>query len=394
MKQPVRKRIAEANGLQTGKTEYTLLVDGNNLLKISFVDKRMNDKGQEYGAVMTFLRKLGEVLKKKDFNYCIVSWDGLGSGIMRWKLYPDYKANRDKNYEAMAEAEGTTDYDAFINNYRKAILANKKRRETVRKETEDESFKRQKDIIQDILEELCIRQYEFEDVEGDDIVSYYVKHKRPNEKVVIMSSDKDMTQLISDSVIIWNPRMSDFVTSKNSVEALGITHENVVLEKILCGDTSDNIKGVKGLGEQTLVKYFPEIKNQKTDLETVIRRSKELLEERKADKKKPLKVLENIVNGVTDGCQGDNLYEVNRKIIDLSEPLMTEEAVKYMDYSMYAPIDTDERNVKNVYNIVTKNRMYDLLDEKRFGDILAPYSRIIMMEGRRHEESKRTGGRG
>jgi hypothetical protein len=38
--------------------------------------------------------------------------------------------------------------------------------------------------------------------------------------------------------------------------------------------------------------------------------------------------------------------------------------------------------------------MYDLLDEKRFGDILAPYSRIIMMEGRRYEESKRTGGRG
>jgi 5'-3' exonuclease len=310
---------------------------------------------------------------------------------MRWKLYPDYKANRDKNYEAMAEAEGTTDYDAFINNYRKAILANKKKKETVRKETDDESFKRQKDIIQDILEELCIRQYEFEDVEGDDIVSYYVKHKRSNEKVVIMSSDKDMTQLISDSVIIWNPRMSDFVTSKNSVEALGITHENVVLEKILCGDASDNIKGVKGLGEQTLVKYFPEIKNQKTDLETIIRRSKELLEERKTEKKKPLKVLENIVNGVTDGCQGDKLYEVNRKIIDLSEPLMTEDAVKYMDYSMYAPIDTDERNVKNVYNIVSKNRMYDLLDEKRFGDILAPYSRIIMMEGKRYGESKRAG---
>jgi 5'-3' exonuclease len=168
----------------------------------------------------------------------------------------------------------------------------------------------------------------------------------------------------------------------------------VVLEKMLCGDASDNIKGVKGLGEQTLVKYFPEIKSQKTDLETIIRRSKELLDERKASKKKPLKVLENIVNGVTDGCQGDKLYEVNRKIIDLSEPLMTKEAIEYMDYSMYAPIDTDERNVKNVYKIVSDNKMYDLLDEKRFGDILAPYSRIIMMEGRRYGESKRTGGQG
>ena len=388
MKQPIRKRVAEANGVQTEKSEYTLLVDGNNLLKISFVDKRMNDKGQEYGAVMTFLRKLGVVLNKKDFDYCIVSWDGTGSGIMRWRLYPDYKANRDKNYEAMDG--GTTDYDKFFQNFQRAVIKNKKKGETVRGETEDESFKRQKDILQDILEELCIRQYEFDDVEGDDIVSYYVKHKKPTEKIVIMSSDRDMTQLISDDVIIWNPRMADFVTAKNSVDALGITHENIVLEKILCGDVSDNIKGVKGLGEQTLVKYFPEIKNKKLNLETIVGRSKELLEERKTEKKKPLKVLENIVNGVTDGCQGDRLYEVNRKIIDLSEPLMTDEAIEYMDYSMYTPIDTSVRDVKNVYKIVEENRMYDLLNEEKFGDILGPYSRIISMEGKRYGKYKAT----
>ena len=385
MKQPVKKRVAEANGINNEKPLYTLIVDGNNLLKISFVDKRMNDKGQEYGAVMTFLRKLGVVLSKKDFDYCIVSWDGTGSGIMRWKLYPDYKANRDKNYEAMS---AETDYDKFFQKFQRAVISNKKQKETVRGETEDESFRRQKDILQDILEELCIRQYEFDDVEGDDIVSYYVHHKKPNEKVVIMSSDRDMTQLISDTVVIWNPRAADFVTAKNSIEALGITHENIVLEKILCGDVSDNIKGVKGLGEQTLVKYFPEIKDKKLDLEAIVRRSRELLEERKAEKKKPLKVLENIVNGVTDGCQGDKLYEVNRKIIDLSEPLVTSEAKEYMDYSLYAPIDTSERNVKNAYKIIEENRMYDLLNEERFGDILAPYSRIIMMENRRYGEFK------
>ena len=281
-----------------------------------------------------------------------------------------------------------TDYNEYINNFVKAGIKNKKKVKTVRGETEDESFKRQKDILQDILEELCIRQYEFDDVEGDDIVSYYVKHKKPNEKVVIMSSDKDMTQLISDTVVIWNPRMDKFVTASNSVELLGITHENVVLEKILCGDVSDNIKGVKGLGEQTLIKYFPEIKDKKLDLEAIVGRSKELLEERKASKQKPLKVLENIVNGVTDGCQGDKLYEINRKIIDLSEPLVTESAKEYLDYSLYNTIDTSERDVKTIYEIVRKNKMYDLLDEKRFGDILAPYSRIIMMEKKRYEEFK------
>ena len=390
MKQPVKKRVAIANGISNEKQVYTLIVDGNNLLKISGVDTRMNEDGEVYGAVTTFIRKLGVILSKKDFDYCIVSWDGMGSGIMRYRLYPDYKANRDKHYELM---DSQTDYDKYIQNFQRAVLKNKVRRETVRKDTDDESLQRQKGIIQEILEELCIRQQEFDDVEGDDIVAYYVKNRRKNEKIVIMSSDKDMTQFISENVAIWNPRLDRLVKAEDSVSVLGITHENVVLEKILCGDASDNIKGVKGLGEKTLVNYFPEIINKKIDLETVVRRSRELLEERKANKQKPLKVLENIVNGVTDGCQGDRLYEINRKIIDLSEPLLTEDARKELDNTAYEVIDTTDRSTKNVYRIIEEHKMYEMLDEKKFGNILAPYSRIIMMEERRYEEYKEANGR-
>ena len=390
MKQPVKKRVAIANGISNEKQVYTLIVDGNNLLKISGVDTRMNEDGEVYGAVTTFIRKLGVILSKKDFDYGIVSWDGMGSGIMRYRLYPDYKANRDKHYELM---DSQTDYDKYIQNFQRAVLKNKVRRETVRKDTDDESLQRQKGIIQEILEELCIRQQEFDDVEGDDIVAYYVKNRRKNEKIVIMSSDKDMTQFISENVAIWNPRLDRLVKAEDSVSVLGITHENVVLEKILCGDASDNIKGVKGLGEKTLVNYFPEIINKKIDLETVVRRSRELLEERKANKQKPLKVLENIVNGVTDGCQGDRLYEINRKIIDLSEPLLTEDARKELDNTAYEVIDTTDRSTKNVYRIIEEHKMYEMLDEKKFGNILAPYSRIIMMEERRYEEYKEANGR-
>ena len=390
MKQPVKKRVAVANGITNEKPIYTLIVDGNNLLKISSVDTRMNDRGEVYGAVMTFIRKLGVILSKKDFNYCIVSWDGMGSGIMRYRLYPDYKANRDKHYELM---DATTDYEKYIQNFQRAVLKNKVKKQTVRKDTDDESLNRQKGIIQQILEELCVRQQEFDDVEGDDIVAYYVKNRRPNEKIVIMSSDKDMTQFISEDVAIWNPRLDRLVKAEDSVSVLGITHENVVLEKILCGDVSDNIKGVKGLGEKTLMNYFPEIIDHKIDLETVVRRSKELLEERKANKQKPLKVLENIVNGVTDGCQGDKLYEINRKIIDLSEPLLTDEARKTLDDTAFYVMDTSERSSKNAYKLIEKYRMFEMLDERKFGDILAPYSRIILMENRRYGEFKESNGK-
>jgi 5'-3' exonuclease len=204
--------------------------------------------------------------------------------------------------------------------------------------------------------------------------------------VVIVSSDKDLTQLITDTVIIYNPRLKEFITKDNAVEKLGILSENIVLEKMICGDVSDNIKGVKGVGNETLIKLFPQLKTDKLNLETIMSRSRELLEERKQAKKKPLKSLENILNGVTDGCQGDKLYEINEKIIDLSVPLLTAEAKESMDEEFYAPIDITDRSIKNVYEIVTENKVNDILDEKKFGDILEPFGRIIMMEKKRYDE--------
>ena len=365
---------------------YTLICDGNNLLKISLVDKTMNNDGEEYGAVMSFLRMLGSILNKKDFNYCIVCFDGIGSGVLRWKFYEDYKANRGKNYEL--HDPNMSDYDKKLIAFQQKVLSYSRQMKNKDEENDDEIFEREKGIINAILEELCIRQYEFENVEGDDIIAYYVKNKKPNEKVVIVSSDKDLTQLISDTVIVYNPRLKDFITKDNSVDKIGITHENVVLEKILCGDSSDNIKGVKGMGETTLLKLFPQIKNEKTDLKAIIERSKELLEERKASKKKPLKSLENIVNGVTDGCQGDKLYEINEKIIDLSQPLLTDEAKESLDNELYAVMDTSNRSIKNVYEIIRAYNLTELEDENKFSNLFAPFGRITMMENRRYGKYK------
>lgn len=119
MKQVVRKNRAEANNISNEKLEYTLLVDGNSLLKMSLVDKRMNSEGKEYGAVFVFLKQLGNLLQKKDFNYCVVCWDGYNSGSLRYNVYKDYKANRDKHYELAA---GVSEYDKYINDYVKKVL--------------------------------------------------------------------------------------------------------------------------------------------------------------------------------------------------------------------------------------------------------------------------------
>lgn len=370
------------------KQLYTLVLDMNNIMKISTVNHDMNNDGKEYGMIITALRIIGDVLKKKDFDYCIACYDGIGSGVLRWKYYKDYKANRGKNYER--HDPEMSEYDKKLYLYQEMVLEQSKVNRMNNgnyNESEDEKFERQKYTLQNILEELCIRQYEYENVEGDDIIAYYVKNRKENEKIVIVSSDKDLTQLISEDVIIYNPRIKDFINKDNSVDKIGITHENVVLEKILCGDVSDNIKGIKGLGEKTLVKLFPQIKDTKTDLNSIIEHSKALLEERRENKKKPLKSLENIVNGVTDGCQGADIYDINAKIIDLSNPLLTDEAKECLDNELYGVIDVDSRNIKNIYNIIRENKIEVLFDEGKFSNLFSPYSRIIAMEKKRFREN-------
>lgn len=379
--------IQPSNRCKKQKNIYTLILDMNNIMKIASVDKTMNSRGEIYGMVVSTLRIIGNILNKKDFDYCIASYDGIGSGVLRWKLYEDYKANRGKNY--FLHDPNMSEYDRKLLEYQSKVIAYSKAKRGIKEDkSEEEIFEREKTLIKSILEELCIRQYEYENTEGDDIIAYYTKHKKENEKVVVVSSDKDLTQLISDTVIIYNPRLRDFVTKDNSVEKIGITHENVVLEKILCGDASDNIKGVKGMGETTLLKLFPNLKTKKSDLRAVIERSKELLGKRREEKKKPLKSLENIINGVTDGCQGNKLYEINKAIIDLSEPLLTDEAKRELDNEMYGIMDTSDRDIKNVYKIINEANLTELMNENKFSNIFSPYSRIIMMEKKRFKNFK------
>ena len=120
MKQVVKRVRKEANNVKDGNLIYTLLIDGNSLLESSLVNKEMNSKGEEYGAVWNMLRRMGELLLKKDFNFCIVTWDGDGSGVLRYKYYPLYKANRDKHYELH---DIKTDYDRKIDEFCKRTIA-------------------------------------------------------------------------------------------------------------------------------------------------------------------------------------------------------------------------------------------------------------------------------
>jgi 5'-3' exonuclease len=381
MKQVIKKTIKEAKNINDEPLIYTLLVDGNNLMKISSVDKRLNGKGEEYGIVFQFLWQLHKLLQVKDYNFVYVMLDGEKSGQLRYNFYQDYKANRDKNYELSGSK---SEYDKQIDAYVKKVLdysRNKhKQQETVRGETEEESFERQKLILKQILEELFVRVCEYDEVEGDDLIAHYVKNKKSNERVVIVSGDRDLTQLINDEVCVYIPSLKKYISPKNHIQELGYTHENVLIKKILCGDSSDNIKGIKGMGDKTFFSLFPDAKTKKYTLDDIFVETKKNIEERLKNKQKPLQVTENILNKVTLGSQGDKIYEINDKIINLSNPLLTKEAKEELDNIMYAPLDPEGRDLKNIYQIIQENEMNDMLDEKKFGNLFAAFYKLIDTE--------------
>lgn len=385
MKQVVKKKIKETHDINDEPIIRTLLVDGNNLMKISLVDKRTNSRNEEYGMIFQFLWQLNKLLSRSDYNFVYVMFDGDKSGQLRYQYYKDYKANRDKNYGD----SNKTDYDRSMEEYCRRVIAYSKgkKKEVKRGETEEESFERQKMILQQCLEELFVRQVECVEVEGDDLIAYYIKNKKPNEKIVIVSGDRDLTQLINDDVCVYIPSLKKYISPQNHLKEIGYTHENVLIKKIMCGDSSDNIKGIKGLGEKTFFELFPKAKFEKYDVDRVIEESKMLIDERRREKKKPLQVTENIVNGVTNGCQGKEFYEINEKIINLSNPLLTDDAKKEMDGIMYSPLDPDGRDYKNLYSIIQENEMIDMLSEEKFGNLFSAFHKLINFEKKYFEKN-------
>lgn len=391
MAQPVRQNIAELHPELSEKQCYSLLVDGTNMLRLSFKDTRINTSGVHYGGVFQFLLQIKILLQKKDFDYVYVFFDDEDSGILRYQLYNDYKANRDKNYAD--KINDTSDYMQEYNAKLRAMqnaIYNKENKQKEKKPLTDseqlvkENFARERALLMKYFNELYIRWVFDDKTEGDDLIAYYVKNKKPSDKVVIVSADEDLTQLISDTVCIYNPRIKKFVSHKNFKELKGYIHENVVIKKIFCGDTSDNIGNIDGLSETRLFELMPEIKDRPITINEVKERAQNKINERIAQKKKPLKWHENIVNGVSKRNYNGDFYEINDKIINLSNPLLTDEAKEEMDNTMYAPMDPEDRSFTNLYNYIISDNITDLKTPDKFSSFFSTFKSLTEKEIKRY----------
>ena len=83
--------------------------------------------------------------------------------------------------------------------------------------------------------------------------------KRFNTKSYIVSSDRDFLQLVDDNVTVYRPIEREFYDPRTVKEKFGIIPENFIHYKVLLGDASDKVPGVKGLGKKGVLKRFPEL---------------------------------------------------------------------------------------------------------------------------------------
>jgi 5'-3' exonuclease len=303
-----------------------LLVDGDNLLTIGFYGvKNYFYKGQHIGGIFHFLNTLRLSFDNYRLDKIVVFWDGEDGAVQRKKIYSHYKENR------------------------------KTRAKT---EEEESSYNYQRDRIKQYLEEVYVRQGEFQYCETDDCIAYYCQ-QQPNEKKIIFSSDGDLAQLVDENTQLYNPSHRKIYKPKDTFvyNREEVLIENISLVKMICGDYSDDIAGIKGMGIKTLKSLFPEIETQPLTLDYIRYKTNFLFEQDKDSK-----IVKNLITGVTKyGVFGEEFFDINNSIVNLDEPLLTDEAKEGINELINENLDPEGRSYKNTMKMMMEDGLFNVL---------------------------------
>lgn len=199
-----------------------LIIDGNSLLNRAFygVPLLSNSEGIYTNAVYGFCNMLIKAINEHKPKYIVVALD-YERKTFRNELYADYKAGR--------------------------------------KETPME-LGMQFDILKDVLSAMKIKTFQIKGIEADDIIGTLSKRFKVN--TIILTGDRDSLQLIDDTTSVWLTKkgISDvkMMDEEELKKDFGVTPSQIIDLKAIMGDKSDNIPGVKGIGEVGAVKLLQE----------------------------------------------------------------------------------------------------------------------------------------
>lgn len=191
-----------------------LLVDGSGYIFRAFyaLPPMTNSKGTPVGAVFGFTKMLMRLLRDCRADYFAVVFDASRKNF-RNDIYPAYKGTRKETPEDLVP---------------------------------------QFSLIRDAVKVFNVPSIELEGYEADDLIASYAKKAlNLGIEVTVVSSDKDMMQLVSKGVILYDPMKQKRIGDKEIKEKFGVTSEQVLDVMSLVGDVSDNVPGVTGIGPKT-----------------------------------------------------------------------------------------------------------------------------------------------
>jgi DNA polymerase-1 len=335
--------------------QNTLLIDGEYLLKQGFHGtKQLQGKEGSVGTIFHFINTIKRFYQDYAITKVVVFWEGENSKQYRQGYYPYYKTNRNNKFTA----EQAFDLD------------------------------RQRIRIKQYLEELFIRQVEIAGCEADDGIAHYVTVS-PNESKIIYTNDRDLLQLLDEDtkVCLKIDKTNVMVSLNNFQTYFDYYYKNVGIIKMIAGDTSDNISGLQNVGEQKVLKYFPEIKKQEVDPEWVLNRTKELLVEKPDDK-----VLNAIINGETKwGTYGTDYFSVMNKIINLKQPYVTDELKETIEDMVNETLSPEGRGgIKKVMEMMKEDELLNFLpkNDDNFFVFWSSFITIIKKETNAYTKTK------
>lgn len=214
------------------------IIDGMNMFLRSYsAFPQMSSHGYQMGGTVGFLKSLQRLCREFQPSQVYVTWEGGGSQRRR-KLYPDYKAN--KKPGKLNRFYGDDIPDTEENRHHQLIC------------------------LLNMLKKVPVCQVYVSDCEGDDIVAYLCKGPLNLKERIIISADKDMYQLLDEKTKIYSLYRKKFITDEDLYQEFRIRAHNFALAKCLCGDDSDNIPGVQGLGFKSVAKKFPMLGSDST----------------------------------------------------------------------------------------------------------------------------------
>ena len=220
----------------TNINSNVLIIDFlNTVIRSYCVNSQMNVNGEYTGAITGTLKSIAYAIRQIKPTRCIIVSDGKGGSKRRRELFPEYKAKR-----------------------KSRIRLNRSYVDIVTPDSEETNLLSQIYKLVKYLDCLPLTVVAIDNIEADDTIAYLSQTTfKDSDSVTIMSSDKDFYQLTSDKIKVWSPTKKRLYGKNEILSEYGVTSNNFIFYRMLEGDTSDNISGIKGAGLTTIKKCYP-----------------------------------------------------------------------------------------------------------------------------------------